>query len=50
MPASWWTVPDTWLDTFYSLEQGVAYRDQPGAAGNLRITLVPWTLQPSKPL
>jgi hypothetical protein len=46
MPASWWKGEDTWLDTFYALEKGQACQDRLGAGRTVRISLVPWTLQP----
>lgn len=46
MPSSWWRDSDTWLDTFYAVEQGQAYQERYGAGNAVRISLVPWTLQP----
>lgn len=46
MPSSWWAGSDTLMDTFYTLEKGVAYEDRLGAAGKVRATLAPWVLQP----
>ena len=46
MPSSWWRHSDTWLDTFYAVEQGQTYADRYGAGNAVRISLVPWRLQP----
>jgi hypothetical protein len=46
MPSSWWAGSDVLMDTFYTLEKGVAYEDRTGAMGKVRVTLAPWVLQP----
>ncbi len=46
MPSSWLIDPDTLVDTFYTLEKGVAYCDRPGARNIARVSLAPWVLQP----
>jgi hypothetical protein len=45
MPSSWWA-SETHMDTFYTLEKGIAYPDRTGAAGSVRATLEPWVLRP----
>jgi len=46
MPSTWWRDADSLIDTFYTLEKDRTYQDLEGVERNLRITLVPWILQP----
>jgi hypothetical protein len=46
MPSSWWADEDRLLDTFYALEKGQPCLRRNGAANAIRLSLVPWTLQP----
>ena len=47
LPARWWKDSDTWLDTFYTVEQGKPYVEQAGAAQTVTLSLVPWLLKPT---
>jgi hypothetical protein len=44
MPSSWFTNDDDYVDSFYTLEQGVSYTNRYGAGGNSLVTLRPYTL------
>lgn len=45
MPAGWFSNDDDYVDSFYTLEKGQTYTNRMGAAGNAKISLVPYTLQ-----
>jgi hypothetical protein len=44
MPSDWFANDDDYADSFYTLEKGRAYSNYLGAAGNIRISLSPYTL------
>ncbi|MED5526892.1 MAG: DUF3103 family protein [Pseudomonadota bacterium] len=48
MPSNWFSNDDDYLDAFYTLEQNQVYSNYPGASGNIRVNLVPKTINPTQ--
>jgi len=44
IPDNWWTDGDDYADSFYTLMKDRIYSDQYGAAGNVKVTLEPFTV------
>lgn len=46
MPSSWFSDDDDYCDVFYTLERDHTYTDYRGVSNNVRLSLVPYTLNP----
>ncbi len=47
MPAGWFSNDDDYVDSYYTLEKQTGYVNHAGVAGNARITLHPYKLEPN---